>query len=273
MQFLKTSSLMLSVAALCFAGCKKDTDTLLDVGTVDVTFENTVGNAPLDLTTARAAYKTAAGDSFRVTKLVYYISNVQFNKADGSSYKVPNSYFLVNQADAASQKISLPNIPVADYRSLTFVIGVDSTRNVSGAQTGALSQGNAMFWAWDTGYIFFKMEGNSPQARVGAAREGGLTFHVGGFRRDANAVRTVTTAVPNNGLIAVWAGGRPEVRMRADLLALFDGPTPLRFGPTGPPGTLQLTDVQRAGPNAVLVANNYARPAGGMFSIREVRGN
>ena len=274
MQSLKFSSLALSaaLAAVVFASCKKDEDaTPAGVGTVDIALEHKVGGADLDLTKSKAAYKTAAGDSFRVTKFTYYVSNVQLNKADGSSYKVPESYFLVNEANAATKHLTLAGIPVGDYNSLTFTIGVDSTRNVSGAQTGALSQSNGMFWMWSTGYIFLKLEGNYVQA--GQATPGALSIHIGGFRKPYNAIRTVTTPVPNNGLIAVRPDHRPEVHMQADVLAMLSGPAPIRFGATGPAGTTQVTSVGMAGPEAVKVASNYARATNGMFSIEHVHAN
>ncbi|WP_316930094.1 MbnP family protein, partial [Hymenobacter sp. IS2118] len=48
----------------------------------------------------------------------------------------------------ASQLLALKDIPVGDYQSVSFTVGVDSARNVAGAQTGALDPNNGMFWTW-----------------------------------------------------------------------------------------------------------------------------
>jgi hypothetical protein len=61
---------------------------------------------------------------------------------------------------------------------MEFMIGVDSARNNSGAQTGALDPTNGMFWSWSTGYIMAKFEGTSAQSPAAA---NALKFHIGGF--------------------------------------------------------------------------------------------
>ena len=54
-------------------------------------------------------------------------------------------------------------MPAGNYNSLSFLLGVDSMHNVSGAQTGALDPANDMFWTWNSGYVMAKMEGASPR--------------------------------------------------------------------------------------------------------------
>ena len=83
-------------------------------------------------------------------------------KTDNSIVTIPNTYFLVNQDEEASMAIEMDSLPLGLYKSIKFMIGVDSTRNVSGSQTGALDPANGMFWTWNSGYIFLKMEGTSP---------------------------------------------------------------------------------------------------------------
>ena len=277
MQFFKTSALFLAAtAALCLTGCKKDQDVApTGVGTVAIEFENVVGGAPLDLGQSKAAYRTAAGDSFRVTKFLYYVSNINFTRSNGEKYAVPNTYFLVNEADAGTHSIKLSGIPAADYNSLTFTVGVDSLRNVSGAQTGALDPSNAMFWSWNSGYIFLKLEGNFVQP--GTRTEGGLVFHIGGFRTPNNTIRTVTLPMmPSGTLLAVRSDHSPEVHVQADVLKMFDGTaanavaTPQITFNDRPTGRRIINTM--GGPNSVLVANNYAR-AGGMFVVEHVHAN
>ena len=54
----------------------------------------------------------------------------------------------------------LKNIPNAKYTKLKFMLGVDSLRNSTGVQDGYLDPSHGMIWDWNTGYIFFKHEGN-----------------------------------------------------------------------------------------------------------------
>lgn len=252
----------LAAAALTFSGCKKDSPTEPpnpNVGTVELEFEHTVGDSSLVLNTKH--YTTPAGDEFTVRNLLYYVSNVTLIRADGSEYRVPESYFLVDQADKDSHHLAMANIPVGDYTRIAFVVGVDSARNLAGAQTGALDPVHGMFWDWDHGYIFLKMEGNSPQA-PGAGHD--LSYIIHGFRAPTNTLRPVTMTVPNGGKVAVRADHRPEVHVKADLLNMFVSPNPVRFA------TFPGAD---GGANAMKVADNYANPAGGMFTIEHVHAN
>lgn len=56
-----------------------------------------------------------------------------------------NEYFLIDASDAGSTTIALQALP-GKYDQVAFTIGVDSIRNISGAQTGALDPGKGMFW-------------------------------------------------------------------------------------------------------------------------------
>lgn len=73
------------------------------------------------------------------------------------------------------------------------MIGVDSLRNVSGAQTGALDPSNDMFWDWNTGYIFFKLEGRYGTASIEDAE---YSIHVGGFEAPYSCIQTTQVNFP-----------------------------------------------------------------------------
>jgi hypothetical protein len=193
---------------LGLSSCKKDepvTDENLPVtptpeptptpvsqlGTINIDFDNVVGSNDLELNTGN--YTNAAGNTFKVSKFIYYISNIKLTKTDGTKYVENNSYYLINEAQAASQTLSIDSIPVGDYNAIEFVIGVDSSRNVSGAQTGALDPTNDMFWTWNSGYIFLKMEGTSS-----SASGNDLTFHIGGFKSPNNTIRVINRSFPTN---------------------------------------------------------------------------
>lgn len=257
MKFSQLASFVtvLSLAALSLAGCKKDNTTPdSQTGEVDLEFEHTVGSVPLVLNTG--TYATPAGDQFTVSKFKYYISNIKLTRTDGTQYVQPESYYLVDGSASASQHLALKDVPVGDYKGLTFTIGVDSARNVAGAQTGALDPSNSMFWSWNSGYIFAKLEGTSPQSTDPA---NALTFHIGGFKSPNNTIRTVSPAFPNT--LLVRADHSPEIHYQVDVLKMFTGPNTIRFG------TLSTS---MGGATSVLVANNYAQ---GMFTVEHIHAN
>jgi hypothetical protein len=184
-----------------------------------------------------------------VSKLNYYISNVKLN-ATNSTYTETDSYHLVQQSDAASRAFNLGTVPAGTYYSVTFMIGVDSLRNVSGAQTGALDPTNGMFWSWSTGYIMFKMEGISPKS---AQPDRSLIYHFGGFTGAYSVLRTVTLNFSTP--IKVTTTAENHVHITADLLMLFKSPNIVNFAIT--------SSVQMPGAEAKAMADNYAN----MFTV------
>ena len=103
-------------------------------------------------------YTNAAGNSFNVSTLKYFISNITLVKNDGSSidYKI---YKLIDAFDASSQDLALMEVPNGDYKAIKFYLGIDSTLNHSGTQDGDLGSGTGMLWSWASGYLFLKAEG------------------------------------------------------------------------------------------------------------------
>lgn len=245
-----------ALAALVLTGCKKDKDVPASkTGTVALEFEQTVGTAPLTLSTQ--TYSTPAGDQFKVTTFRQYLSNVKFTMGDGTSYAVPDSYYLVDAAMSNSLHIDIKDVPVGDYTGVTFTIGVDSVHNVSGAQQGALDPNNSMFWTWNSGYIYTKMEGYSAQSSTG-----GLSFHIGGFKSPNSTIRTVSPAFPAGTKLLVRSDHSPEIHFNVNVLKMFTGVNTIRFA--------NLSSIGAAGANAVLIANNYAA---GMFSVEHIHAN
>ena len=123
------------------------------------------------------------GDTVTMTTLKYYVTNLKLKDMDGNWWVEEESYHLVDLSDANSSTITLSEVPAKHYVELSYTIGVDSARNLAGAQTGALSPANDMFWSWNSGYIMAKFEGT-----VGAAADA-FAYHCGGFTGVNSSVR------------------------------------------------------------------------------------
>jgi len=246
--------------ALFLSGCdtSKDEDAQPTVGTLDIEMEHVVGSKMLTLN-ATTYTNPASNEQFTISKFNYYVSNVKLQKADGTEYVQPESYYLVQASDAESQHLHLKDIAVGDYTGISFVVGVDSTRNVSGAQTGALDANNNMFWTWNTGYIFFKMEGNLLASSDYPAKP--FLMHVGGFAKPYNAIRTVKLTFPSSNLL-VRDDHAPELHLKVDALQVLNGPQPIQLN--------TFMGVHGPSANAIQVAGNYAV---GMFSVEHIHAN
>jgi hypothetical protein len=234
-----------------------------DKNAVTLEFDNRVGAQKMALNTT--TYKNGSGEDFTLTTFNYFISNVALKKADGTVVKFPDQYFLIRQSDPTTWEPELQDVPAADYKEISFVIGVDSTRSVSdiSARTGVLdptSYGDdAMYWSWNSGYIFVKMEGTSPVVALNSAGKRAFQLHVGGYGgRTAvapNNIRSVT--LPLNGTATVRKDIAPTIHLVADALKVFNGTTTIKLAETN-----SVHNPALAGP----IANNYMK----MFVVDHV---
>jgi len=217
-------------------------------------FRNIVDDRPLVLFDSMHVYTNANGDPYIITTFKYYISNIRLIRKNGDTVYLPESYLLVNAADSESLVQRLSDIPPGRYKAVTFIIGIDSLRNFSGAQTGCLDPARGMFWTWNTGYIFVKMEGRSERS---TAKQNRLVFHIGGAKTPTNTIRTFTQVFPHT--LKVKKGHQPQIDLAVNAAALFRGKTQVDFS------TLNFT---MGGPNSVLIADNYAD---GLFRVADVK--
>lgn len=215
---MKPYFLLTMLFLLCIA-CKKDKQ---EQGNIQVNFKNVVNGVPLSLGIA-APYTNANGEVFTVSAFKYYITNISLVRLDNTVQRIGDTYFLIDESVPASKVITFP-VPKGEYRGISFKIGVDSIRNVSGAQTGALDPVNGMFWSWNSGYIMAKMEGNSPSS---AAPGQALTYHIGGFKGNYNAVQDVQLISPIS--LSVAAERKPSLTITADLYNWFTGVNLVKF--------------------------------------------
>jgi hypothetical protein len=247
------------LALLCpiilLSSCKKSTDEVAadTKSSFSIEFENQVNGSPLVLNTT--TYKNAKGEDFKINVFKYYVSNIKLSKADGTTYLIPESYFLIDASKAESTNITLKDIPTGDYTKIEYTIGVDYARNFAGAQTGALDPINGMFWTWNSGYIFVKLEGTSPQS---TATGNAITFHIGGVTDPNNTIRTFTTKINAANPLRIRTDGKPNMHFIVNVAALFTGKTDVSFA------TLNMT---MGGANSVIVANNYAN---GLFRLDHI---
>lgn len=257
--------IVITLITTLLVNCKKDTKAPepeaptpvvpANSNSLSVEFEPMVGDSGLVLSTQ--TYTNQAGNTFNVTIWKYYVSNIKLTKTDNSVITIPNTYFLIDHSSSAGSMISIPNVPYGDYKGMQFMLGVDSARNVSGAQTNALDPGNGMFWTWSSGYIMAKMEGASPQSTEVANK---LVFHIGGFSGANNVLKTINISF-NSSVANVTSSISPKVHITSDLLTWFNSPTVIDFA--------TLNKVHMPGANAVTVANNYAS----MFTFEHVHNN
>jgi len=237
---------------MLFLSCKKEdvkttpVDTspspTQEFGNINLDFTNVVGTEILEF---GKKYLNPSGDTFTVSKFNYYISNIVLVKEDNSTVSFSDNYYLLEESVPASKRISLGSIPFGNYKGIRFLLGVDSARNVSGAQTGALDPAKGMFWNWSTGYIMLKLEGNSPASSVFGNY---IEFHLGGFK-GINKVQRNFEMNFSNELVEVVKSKIPLLRFQTNINEIFQIPHQISFS------TLPI--VTSTGENARKIADNY----------------
>jgi hypothetical protein len=203
-----------------------------------IQFINQAGNQPLQLNTGQ--YSNSSGESFTLSTLQYFISNIRLRNSNGKEFVVQqdSSYFLINESSPQSGKVRV-NVPEGEYDRLYFMVGVDSLRNTMpvGKRKGILdpanSMDNGMYWGWNSGYIFFKMEGNSPKAPVDPTGQRKFRYHIGGFggysAPTINNLKQVAIDLPEQGRIIVRQGSQSTTYVGADILKIFEGKTSIQI--------------------------------------------
>ncbi len=236
-------------------------------GTLQLVFDNVAGSQDLQL---NGTYRNASGESFAPTTFNYFVSNVKLTRTDGQEYVVPpdSSYFLVKENVPTSQTITLQNVPAGVYKSISFVIGVDSLRSTMDVsrRTGVLdpagdhTSASGMYWSWNSGYIFMKLEGTSPSAPTDATGKNTFRYHVGFFggrdTRTINNLKTVQLAFGSD-VATVTATQRPTVMLQTDVLKIFQGPATL---------SIARNPEVMVSPYSATVASNYAQ----MITYKEI---
>jgi hypothetical protein len=207
---------ILSIAALLLFGttsCNKNKDKA--TGELEIAFEHVWGMNEDAFSLNTDYVHPMNNEALNFSTFKYYVSNIILTKEDGSQWKDSNSYYLIDLSKPASLKLALAKVPVGTYKSMTYTLGVDSLRNVSGAQTGALSTANNMFWNWNSGYIMIKAEGTSP-----ASSTGSFAYHLGGFSGANNIVTTKTVNFDTEKLL-INDEHACEIHMKANPAKLF----------------------------------------------------
>lgn len=251
---------ILTIATMLFTSCKKDNQPAYDSGVkaeLSIEFDNVAGSSDLQLNTA--TYTNAAGESLKITKLKYYVSNFVLTNVNGTVFTVPQDscYFLIDESDATTHEPIL-KVPEGEYKTLVFTVGVDSLRNTMdiSKRTGVLDPTGAaadMYWGWNSGYIFLKVEGTSAAI---TASGNVFQYHIGGFggynSPTPNNLKTITLDLTARGTPKVKAGKDTNIHLFVDILKAFSGGTNMSFATT--------SMIHSAAPG-IPVANNYA----GMF--------
>jgi hypothetical protein len=223
----------LVVSALCLSFQQKMRD-------INVSIKPTFKNENLVLNNVK--YVTGKSDTITISTFKFYISNVEVEFENGTSYKEPQSYHLIDLENEKSLQFQFKNAPDLKIKQLVFNVGIDSTTNVSGNLEGDLDPALGMYWAWNSGYINMKLEGKSSSCK---SVKKDFQFHIGGYLPNQNALQSVVLNIANNS---------NEVRINVDVSQWLNAIS-----------LSETNSIMIPGEKAIMMANQYKK----MFVIDE----
>ncbi|MBO9204524.1 MULTISPECIES: MbnP family protein [Niastella] len=208
---------------------------------VTIIFKHKMGDRELQL--FNETYTNPFGEPIIITRFKYYISHLSIAGSDQKETALSDKTFLIDESDPHSKTLVFTT-PVTAPQSLSFVIGVDSVLNISGVQTGSLDPLNGMFWTWNSGYIFARLEGKSDSSHAPAHL---VNWDAGGFRPPYNASRKIKLDLLNT--------TSPVITIEADLVKWFNATHAIHIA--------QSPLCHQPGRLAMQLADNYST----MFSV------
>ena len=233
-------------------GCSKETSREDGGHVLRLVFVPVANGEPLVL---GKPYVNPLGEDYRVDAFKAYVTNIALT--DGSSSPVsstPDCFHLLDASQAGSLVIDHGE-NAKPFRSIRFQFGIDSVRNVSGAQTDALDPMNGMFWTWSTGYINAKLEGSSSFSPNPDKR---FVYHIGGFAGLERTQRTVVLDLPGPEAWILDRTGMSLATIRVDLDRWFSHEHDMHIA------------VQPVSMTPGATATRYADNIAGMFELEGI---
>lgn len=262
----KFIAFIITIGVLLFSCKKEEKSSPVNVdklGYITIKFDSQVGD--LNLFPDSPFYFNTFNQNYSISKLSYFISNIVFVREDSSTYTIPqdSSYFLIQESEYESKILRL-RVPEGDYVKVRFMIGVDSLRSTKSIneRTGDLDIAGAaanMYWTWNSGYIFMKMEGTYDDPTDTIATRQPFQFHIGGFGPPINNIRIAEVDFREYvASVRQWKGSLwPEVHIYVDASKVITGTTNIDFTKNA---------YVMYSPYSLNISNNYVN----MFTLAHV---
>lgn len=214
----------MALGLIFFNACSNDDhnhDDMSGTGKMELSFDHGYKGNALILGANNAV--NSNGETLKVTRFNYIVSNVRLHKTDGSVFIYPknDSYFVIN-TEQGKFNIDLSNVPAADYNKITIGVGVDMSRfNEGQAAQQAFweyAQSNNLTWSWNAGYKFINFEGTFTSSSITEPKV--FKVHLGKLGEQDN-YREFTANFPT--VAKVRKDKSPHVHFMVDANKILDG--------------------------------------------------
>ena len=248
---------------LLITSCEKK-EVLPSYSSLKINFVNTINSIPIKL---NSNYLSPNNEEFSISTLNYFISNMELVRQDGNKIVLDNQYFLIKESDLNSKIIQIDSLPTGTYSSINFIIGVDSLKNTSpleeriGVLDPASYGTDNMYWSWNSGYIFLKMEGLAANAPTDNSGTNSYKYHIGGFGGLSSAtVNNIKKVSLDFSIPLVLEGANTaSFNLEAKIESIFKGSNSIDFANY---------HIVMNPAKGKFIADNYAK----MFVVNSIKG-
>lgn len=159
---------------------------------VNLTIKHMLGTTPFAFSTAST---NNLSQSFNITRVEYYISQISIIHDGGKLLSVPNKYILANGSTNVNEELG--TFPITNVEGIKFYIGVETPANNADPSlwpsTHPLApKSPSMHWGWSSGYRFIALEGKSGSSLT-------TTYEMHGLGNPNYFQQTVMAAGVNSG--------------------------------------------------------------------------
>lgn len=212
------------VYSLFFSACKQDPPVPIEENKeTNINFKAQVSGADLLYFND---YTDPMGYRYQIETFKFYVSNITLTNSDNEEIEIADVN-LLNFKDGHSSEPVTPTtikteVPQGKYKNIAFEIGVDAARNAADPaqyeREHPLSLYQGMHWDWNTGYIFFNLEGRVDSTSDGSGTlNKSLLYHLG---LDA-LLQKVDLAID----LEIGSETKPEVNIGIDINQIFASET------------------------------------------------
>jgi hypothetical protein len=134
-------------------------------------------------------FLAAVNDSISIERFKFYVSGISLLKNGKTVHQNKTGYYLLDLENKMQLEFGSTT---KDFDAIQFNLGIDSITNSGGVKGGDLDPTKNMYWAWQSGYINFKLEGKS---KVCKTRNNVFQYHIGGYMYPHNSLQRITIPV------------------------------------------------------------------------------
>lgn len=162
-------------------------------------------------------FTLTSGEVVKFSTAQFYVGNFRLMDDDQNITSFADSYIL---ATPSVNHTTIGEMDAKHYHMVMLNVGVDSATNkdfqpIDFADGNPLApQLNNMWWSWNAGYIFFKLEGQVDRDADGTFDDN-FEYHIGTNANILNLQKTMHSTVE--------AGEEVEVEMLVDYAQFFNG--------------------------------------------------